>query len=82
MWEMSAMPTAERVARCSSMIEVYCTGMAQPAKSTIRPPWERCQSYRGVRKSGSSMTNLRSSESGRVTGEPSAAKKAILTTGR
>ena len=21
------------------MIEVYCTGMAQPAKSTMRPPW-------------------------------------------
>ena len=39
MWEMSAMPTAERIARCSSMIEVYCTGMAQPANSTIRPPW-------------------------------------------
>ena len=27
MCEMSAMPTAERIARCSSMIDVYCTGI-------------------------------------------------------
>ena len=39
------------------MIEAYCTGMAQPAKSTMRPPWEQCQSYRGVRKSRASMAN-------------------------
>ena len=40
--------TADRVARCSSMIDVYWTGMAQPAKSTIRAPWATCQSYKGV----------------------------------
>ena len=30
------MPAADRVARCSSMIDVYCIGMAQPANPTMR----------------------------------------------
>ena len=44
MCEMSMMPAAVRVAWCSSMIEVYWTGMAQPANSTMRAPWAACQS--------------------------------------
>ena len=82
MWEMSAMPTAERIARCSWMIEVYWTGMAQPAKSTIRPPWETCQSYRGVRKSGASMAKLRSRESGRSSRRETPAEKTAILAGR
>ena len=44
-----AAPIALAVAWCSSTIDVYWTGMAQPAKSTIRAPWLACQSWSGVR---------------------------------
>ena len=37
-------PAAERTAWCSSTIEWYCTGMSQPAKSTMRAPCATCQS--------------------------------------
>ena len=49
MCEMSNTPTALRVAWCSAAIDVYCTGIDQPAKSTIRPPCATCQSWSGVR---------------------------------
>src|SRR5204863_10089613 len=48
MWAMSNSPHALRTALCSATIEEYCTGMSQPAKSTIRPPWATCQSWQGV----------------------------------
>ena len=35
---------------CSSMMVVYCTGMSQPAKSTMRAPWATCQSCSTVRR--------------------------------
>src|SRR5262245_920733 len=50
MWLMSNKPAAVRTAVCSSMIDVYCTGIPQPAKSTMRAPCPACQSYNGVRK--------------------------------
>ena len=38
-WEARVnLAAAFRVARCSSTIEPYCTGIFQPAKSTMRPP--------------------------------------------
>lgn len=33
-------------------MEEYCTGIDQPAKSTIRPPWDWCQVCNGVIFSG------------------------------
>ena len=36
MWLMSNSPAAVRTAWCSSTMLVYCTGMSQPAKSTMR----------------------------------------------
>ena len=45
------------------MIDVYWTGMAQPAKSTIRAPWATCQSKRGVLSSvGSILASGREAE--------------------
>src|SRR5690348_13262307 len=38
MCERSNRPTRSRTARCSSRIEVYCTGIRQPAKSIMRAP--------------------------------------------
>lgn len=38
MWEMSNTPTLVRTAVCSSMIEVYWTGIFHPAKGTRRAP--------------------------------------------
>ena len=32
----------------------YCTGISQPPNGTILPPSARCDSYRGVRRSGAS----------------------------
>src|SRR6476620_5973782 len=50
MWQTSNMPTAVRVARCSSRIPVgYETGIAQPPKSTILAPSLTWFSYSGVR---------------------------------
>ena len=43
---------AVRVALCSATIDAYCTGIDQPAKSTIRPPWATCQSCSDVFASG------------------------------
>ncbi len=48
MCETSKSVAAVRVAVCSAMIDVYCTGIDQPAKSTMRPPWATCQSKSGV----------------------------------
>src|SRR5260370_1037076 len=49
MWLMSKRPAALRTVECSSMIVVYCTGMSQPAKSTMRAPCAACQSCKTVR---------------------------------
>ncbi len=49
MWLTSKMPAAVRTAACSSMMVVYCTGMSQPPKSTMRAPWLACQSCNTVR---------------------------------
>src|SRR5438034_132473 len=49
MCETSNRPATLRTAKCSSRIEVYCCGISQPPKSTIRPPRATCLSYRGVR---------------------------------
>ena len=49
MWLTSKRPAAVRTAVCSSVMVVYWTGMSQPPKSTMRAPWPRCQSYKGVR---------------------------------
>src|SRR6266516_2136241 len=49
MWDTSNSPATWRTAKCSSRIEVYCCGISQPPKSTIRPPRATCLSYRGVR---------------------------------
>src|SRR5262245_58187317 len=48
MCETSNSPAAVRLAVCSATIDEYCTGIDQPAKSTIRPPWATCQSASGV----------------------------------
>ena len=55
MCDTSNIPAARRVARCSSTIEAYWTGIVQPAKSTIRPPWAACQAASGVSRSGAVM---------------------------
>src|SRR5437867_6907851 len=52
MWLMSKSPTARRTARCSSTMPVYCTGISQPPKGTIRAPALTWTSRRGVRLSG------------------------------
>src|SRR5215471_9567722 len=51
MCEISKNPTAVRVAWCSAVIDEYCTGIDQPAKSTMRPPCAACQSWSVVRAS-------------------------------
>src|SRR4051812_31840932 len=51
MWETSKTPAAVRVVLCSSTIDLYCTGISQPAKSTSRAPWAACQACSGVRRS-------------------------------
>src|SRR5260370_743767 len=51
MCETSKMPTRSRTAACSSSTPLYCTGISQPANSTIRAPAARCASYSGVRSS-------------------------------
>ena len=38
MCEMSKMPAAFRTAACSSMMDVYCTGISQPPNSMSFPP--------------------------------------------
>ncbi len=48
MCETSKSPAAVRTASCSAITEVYCTGMSQPAKSTIRAPSLRWASLSGV----------------------------------
>src|SRR5207302_1939778 len=49
MCETSNRPATLRTAKCSSRIEVYCCGISQQPKSTIRPPRATCLSCRGVR---------------------------------
>ena len=49
MCERSKSPAACRTARCSSRIEEYWSGMAQPPKLVIWACRRRCSSYRGVR---------------------------------
>src|SRR5450631_2556777 len=52
MCERSNKPHAERTAWCSArMPAAYCTGMSQPAKSTIRAARRRCSALSGVRSS-------------------------------
>src|SRR5439155_18513970 len=46
--DTSKRPATLRTARCSSRIEVYCCGISQPPKSTMRPPRATCRSYSGV----------------------------------
>jgi hypothetical protein len=41
MWLTSNSPARVRTAVCSSMMPGYCTGMSQPAKSTMRAPSAR-----------------------------------------
>src|ERR1051326_560859 len=51
-WERSKMPQFERTAACSArMPDGYCTGMSQPAKSTMRAPSRRCTALSGVASS-------------------------------
>src|SRR5262245_46342284 len=54
MWLTSKIPTPARVARCSSMIPVYWTGMSQPAKGTMRAPALTWAAWSGVRFSAAS----------------------------
>src|SRR4029077_6847802 len=49
MCDTSNRPAALRTAKCSSRIELYCWGISQPPKSTIRPPRETRREDRGVR---------------------------------
>src|SRR5436190_15816116 len=42
------MPAPVRTAICSDLTELYCWGISQPAKSTIRPPAARCRPWSGV----------------------------------
>ncbi len=44
MCETSKTPAEERTALCSSTIDVYCTGISQPAKGTMRAPSAACRS--------------------------------------
>ncbi len=57
MWLTSNSPAALRVARCSSMTDVYHTGMSQPANGTILAPISRCVAlsavFRGSPSAGS-----------------------------
>src|SRR5207302_1029087 len=43
------MPAPVRTASCSSLTLVYCCGISQPAKSTMRAPAATCRGWRGVR---------------------------------
>ncbi len=49
MWETSKTPALVRTARCSSMIELYWTGISQPANGTSRAPAATWRSCSGVR---------------------------------
>ena len=49
MCDRSNRPTRSRTARCSSMIEPYCTGISQPPNSIRRAPSSRWRSVSGVR---------------------------------
>src|ERR1700692_4865173 len=57
MCDRSNKPHAERTAWCSARMPAgYCTGMSQPAKSTMRAPSRRCSALSGVRsKDGASL---------------------------
>src|SRR4030081_955591 len=49
MCERSKTPQAVRTARCSARIPAgYCTGISQPAKSTMRAPRRRWTAFNGV----------------------------------
>ena len=48
MCETSNTPAARRTAWCSPICELYCTGMSQPPKSTMRAPSSWCRSNKGV----------------------------------
>ena len=50
MCETSKIPHALRTARCSCLTPSYCTGISQPAKSTIFAPAWTWRSNRGVRR--------------------------------
>ena len=47
MCDRSNRPTRSRTVRCSSMIELYWTGMSQPPNSISRAPSSRCASVSG-----------------------------------
>src|SRR5688500_815207 len=48
MCDRSNSPAADRTARCSSMIPLYCTGISQPPNSMIRAPRAVWRSLSGV----------------------------------
>src|SRR2546429_9972484 len=48
MCETSNTPAARRTAWCSPICELYCTGMSQPPKSTMRAPSSWCSLKSGV----------------------------------
>src|SRR5882724_13569234 len=49
MCDRSNRPHAVRTAWCSARMPAgYCTGMSQPAKSTMRAPIRRCAAFSGV----------------------------------
>ena len=52
MCEMSKTPSEPRTAWCSSRMLVYCTGIDQPPKSTMRAPRATCSACSGVWRSG------------------------------
>src|SRR5262245_47567142 len=56
MWLTSKTPAARRVARCSSRIPVYWTGISHPPKGTMRAPALRWAACSGVRFSTGSAT--------------------------
>src|SRR5713226_7489928 len=49
MWERSKRPAAVRTAWCSSRMDEYCNGIAQPPKFVICAPSRWCSSRSGVR---------------------------------
>src|SRR5277367_4716631 len=64
MWEISKTPAASRTALCSSEMLVYCTGICQPPKSTMRAPSLRCASNRAVFLSEAGSVLILAIESG------------------
>src|ERR671923_1818403 len=56
MCERPKRPTAFRTVRCSSMIEVYWTGISNPANGTRRAPALTWASWSGVRSSAACVT--------------------------